>query len=422
MTEFTDDDGDTATYTAPMATHAPAGGSAGSPVARPSWLSFDATARVFSVTAPLEGADGVWTVPVIGTDGGDGTVSATANFVLTVNAAPNFSIAVKSTAATADPVVFTVTRTNTGSSGAVSVSIGITNAGGYVTAEDTETLAFGTGVNSLDISLPRANPNTKHGAGDTITATLAAGTDYTIGTASSASLAVIDIHPAFGLGQTPVVAQTNSGGVADGDITFTVNRIGSNPGALQLPVTVSATETSRVDAADLTQMVVFAEDDMSATFTVGLRGDARTGLMVTATIGAADANSPAWIVGAGSTASASVNAAGNNVPVVANPIGVQMVNEDATWTYEAPANTFTDADSSDTLAWSAALVVGGVDTDLGGVSWLSFDANSASSTYRTFTGNPTNDEVGDHTLKVSVNDGNGGTADHTFTLTGEQHQ
>ena len=51
------------------------------------------------------------------------------------------------------------------------------------------------------------------------------------------------------------------------------------------------------------------------------------------------------------------------------------------------------------------------------MSWLSFDAVSSSATYRTFTGNPTNAEVGDHTLKVSVNDGNGGTADHTFTLT-----
>ena len=231
--EFMDDDGDTATYTAPMVTHAPAGGSAGSPVARPSWLSFDATARVFSGTAPLDGADGVWTVPVIGTDGGDGSVSATANFVLTVNAAPtpSFSIAATSTAGTADPVVFTVTRTNTEADRAVSVSIDITNADGYVTASARETLAFGTGVNSLAIRLPRANPNTKHDSdGDTITATLATSADYTIGT-GTASLNVIDIHPAFDLGQTPVVAQTTSGGQAGGDITFTVNRIGSNTGA-----------------------------------------------------------------------------------------------------------------------------------------------------------------------------------------------
>ena len=416
--EFMDDDGDTATYTAPMATHAPAGGSAGSPIARPAWLEFDATARVFSGTAPLDGADGVWTVPVIGTDGGDGSVSATANFVLTVNITPtpSFSIAATSTASTADPVEFTVTRTNTEVDRAVSVNIDITNADGYVTAPARETLAFGKGVNSLAISLPRASPNTKYDSdGDTITATLATSADYIIGTAS-ASLAVVDIHPAFDLGQTPVVAQTTSGGQAGGDITFTVNRIGSNTGALQLPVTVSATETSRVDAGDLGQVMVdFAEDEMSDTITVGLRGDARTGLVVTATMDAADASSPAWIVGANSTASASVNAADNNVPVVANPIGVQMVNEDATWTFPVPANTFAD-DDMDTLAWSAVLVVSGNDMSLDGVSWLSFDADSASSTHRTFTGMPTNAEVGDHTLKVSVSDGHGGTADHSFTL------
>ena len=61
-------------------------------------------------------------------------------------------------------------------------------------------------------------------------------------------------------------------------------------------------------------------------------------------------------------------------------------------------------------------MVSGSDTPLDGVGWLSFDADSASSTYRTFTGMPTNDEVGDHTLKVSVSDGNGGARSHSFTL------
>ena len=67
---------------------------------------------------------------------------------------------------------------------------------------------------------------------------------------------------------------------------------------------------------------------------------------------AADANSPAWIVGANSTASASLNAADNNrrLPRVANPIGVQTVDEDDTWSFPVPENTFAD-DDMDTLAW-----------------------------------------------------------------------
>ena len=86
---FTDADGDIPIYTAPNVTHTPEGGSPGNAMARPAWLNFNALTRVFSGMAPATGANGAWTVPVIGTDGGDSTVTvnATTPFVLTVTAA-----------------------------------------------------------------------------------------------------------------------------------------------------------------------------------------------------------------------------------------------------------------------------------------------------------------------------------------------
>ena len=344
----------------------------------PSWLMLDATTGAFSNTGTL--TRGVWQITVTASDQRSPTPGmAMDDFTLTV-AVPSFSIAATSTMSTADPVIFTVTRSTPAVPNAVDVNIDITNADGYVTAQAQETLMFGMGMDSLPLSLPRASPNTKHDSdGDTITATLATDAAYDIGTAA-ATLAVIDIHPAFDLGQTPAVAQTTTTGAqAGGDITFRVNRIGSNTGALQLPVTVTTTETSRVDATDLGQVMVnFAEGDMSGDITVGLTGDARAGVAVTATMDAADTNNPTWIVGANNAATATVDAIDNTPPTLTPTSPDTDVTEDDNADNEADGSVAA-MDGEET-----AIAVGGCADTTPGTDCTSFTA--ATGTGATFNG------------------------------------
>jgi hypothetical protein len=91
-----------------------------------------------------------------------------------------------------------------------------------------------------------------------------------------------------------------------------------------------------------------------------------------------------------------------NPPTVANPVLDQNATEDALFTYTVPANTFTDVDNADTLTYTTGARP----------NWLGFDA-----TTRTFTGTPTNADVGTLTITVTATDGDGGTASDTFTLT-----
>ncbi|MCH9023359.1 MAG: DNRLRE domain-containing protein, partial [Planctomycetes bacterium] len=94
----------------------------------------------------------------------------------------------------------------------------------------------------------------------------------------------------------------------------------------------------------------------------------------------------------------------NNPPTVANPIDPQTTPEDAAFNFTLPSNTFADADN-DTLTLSALLA-----DNSSLPTWLSFDGSS-------FTGTPLNDNVGSITIKVTADDGNGGTVSDEFTLT-----
>ena len=104
--------------------------------------------------------------------------------------------------------------------------------------------------------------------------------------------------------------------------------------------------------------------------------------------------------GEGSTGSAS-----NNAPTVANAIPNQDATVGVDFSYAFPANTFADADS-DTLSYTATL---SDDSDL--PSWLGFTAGT-----RTFAGNPQAADAGTLSVKVTADDGNGGTVSDTFDI------
>jgi LPXTG-site transpeptidase (sortase) family protein len=94
----------------------------------------------------------------------------------------------------------------------------------------------------------------------------------------------------------------------------------------------------------------------------------------------------------------------NIAPVVDHTIPNQNGTAGVAFSYPFPANTFSDADS-DPLTYTAGLNSGDSLP-----TWLTF-TNST----RTFSG--TAPEAGSWVIRVTANDGNGGTVDTTFTLT-----
>lgn len=96
----------------------------------------------------------------------------------------------------------------------------------------------------------------------------------------------------------------------------------------------------------------------------------------------------------------------NVAPTVATPIPDLTTAEDAPFSYTFPSGTFTDANASDVLTYSHALAGGAA-----WPAWLTFNA-----TTRTFSGTPTNANVGTLNIVVTASDGSL-TATDTFALT-----
>ena len=95
----------------------------------------------------------------------------------------------------------------------------------------------------------------------------------------------------------------------------------------------------------------------------------------------------------------------NIAPVVNLALVDQSVQETASKTYTFASNSFTDSDGHG-LTYSATLSSGAALP-----SWISFNA-----TTRTFTLTPAYGNQGNHYVKVTANDGHGGTVSDTFTI------
>ncbi|MBD2250302.1 putative Ig domain-containing protein [Nostoc parmelioides] len=84
----------------------------------------------------------------------------------------------------------------------------------------------------------------------------------------------------------------------------------------------------------------------------------------------------------------------NDAPIVANSISNQTAITGTAFNFQIAANTFADADSGDTLTYSATRSDGSPLP-----SWLSFDADT-----RRFTGTPTTNNLGNLSLRVTATD------------------
>ena len=95
----------------------------------------------------------------------------------------------------------------------------------------------------------------------------------------------------------------------------------------------------------------------------------------------------------------------NDQPVLSSAIDNQSVNEDSTFSFTVPTDTFSDAEG-DSLTYNATLADGSPLP-----VWLGFDANS-----RTFFGTPDNEDVGTLSLKVIATDPGNTSAEASFNL------
>jgi VCBS repeat-containing protein len=96
----------------------------------------------------------------------------------------------------------------------------------------------------------------------------------------------------------------------------------------------------------------------------------------------------------------------NDAPTLTTPIADKSTTEDQVFSFTVAGNTFTDIDVDDTLTYSAKLSGGGSLP-----SWLSLNSSTG-----TFSGTPTNSDVGTLSIEVTADDSQGGTVSDTFDI------
>ncbi|MEM8872833.1 MAG: putative Ig domain-containing protein [Planctomycetota bacterium] len=367
------DAGDTLTYSATLAN--------GDPL--PSWLSFDDATRTFTGT-PANDDVGTLTVRVTADDGNGGTV--TDDFSVTVtntNDAPTVDNALVDQNATED-TAFSY-QFATGSFGDVdagdTLAYTATLSNGdplpnWLSFDDATRTFSGTPAND-DVGTITVRVTAEDAAGATVT------DDFDLVVANTNDAPTLDnaLADQNATEDAPFSYQfaTNSFGDIDAGDTLTYAATLSNGDPL--PNWLSFDDATRTFTGTP------LNDDVGA-ITIRVTADDGNGGSITDDFTVTIANT-------------------NDAPTVDSALADQNATEDSPFSYQFAANSFGDVDAGDTLVYTATLSNG---DPLSG--WLSFDANT-----RTFSGTPTNDDVGGVTVRVTADDGNGGTVSDDFTVT-----
>ncbi|MBD2568895.1 Calx-beta domain-containing protein [Anabaena lutea] len=233
--------------------------------------------------------------------------------VITV-VATDASAAETATGVTANPGVFTLTRTGSTTSGlTVNYTLAGTASNGtdYTTLPATVTFAAGSAtatvtVNPIDDTLVEGT--------ETAILNLATGTGYTLGAATSATVNIADNDfpplPVITIAATDAnAAETATGETANPGV-FTLTRTGSTTDALTVNYTTAGTATNGTDYTNLPATVTFAAGSATATVTVNPIDDTLVEGTETAILNLATGTG--YTLGAAT--SATVNIADNDFP------------------------------------------------------------------------------------------------------------
>ena len=258
----------------------------------------------------------------------------------------------------------------------LSVTITVTDASGADFVNSTTfTAHIGSGMTTRTaLHINTIDDMTDEPSGP-VTLTVASGTGYTVGTPSSISRHVADNDGAAGLLVSPSSLTIDEGGTA----TFTA-RINTSPASIAI-VSV-ASDNSNVTVNPTTAVFNITNWYKDQTFTVSSTTVDTDAVDETATITLSSA------IYSGGSATVSVTVDDNSAaPVVDNPVPDLTATVGVAFSYQIPADTFSDPDSGDTLTYSAPNLP----------SWLSFDAGT-----RTFSGTPVS--AGTSTVNVRTTD------------------
>ena len=248
-----------------------------------------------------------------------------------------------------------------------------------------------------------------------ITASLVRATEFTTGTGTYTLSSVGIYLDGVPSGTTTPVVQIY-GDTSDNPSTLLATM--TNPGTFAAnAVNIFTAPANTTLSASTTYWVVTSNSATTngAGFIVGVVGNTTldTGAAAGWSIGAArfknDITDASWSSGNSFRILFAIRGTGgtttNNPPTVATAIPDQSATAGTAFSYAFPANTFSDADTSDTLTYTATKAD---DTAL--PTWLAFAAST-----RTFSGTPT--DAGMVALKVTASDGNGGSVSDTFDIT-----
>ena len=224
---------------------------------------------------------------------------------------------------------------------------------------------------------------------------------------------VITVHPAPAL----VLAPAQDVSVGEGDTArYTVRLAGKPTGTVT--VTIASDDTGAVTVADTDagtegsqNTLTFTTTDWNTPQSVTVRGveDAdASDEDVTLTHTAAGGNY------AGVTGALDVTVSDDETPNRAPTVDAGLVDQSATvgaaFSYVVPEATFSDTDN-DALSYTATLA----DDDGSDLpAWLTFTEEA---TRRAFSGRPVADDTGTVTVRVTADDGNGGTVSDEFVIT-----
>ena len=391
-TTFSDADNDTLSYAATQAD--------GTDL--PTWLSVSGTGRSFTGT-PAAADVGVVSVKVTASDGKGGSVSDVFDITVEVDTTPpTLTSATVNTSGGGINLVFS--ETVNGSTGVKPPS------SAYTVTADGVALPVISGGNPAVLLLSFQTVRIRQGQTVVIT--------YTDPTTGDDTLAIQDAAgndaASFTTGMNSVPAVTNNSTLApvapNAPTGLTATASGTD--------TINLSWTAPVDNGGrvITGYKIEVSIDSGTTWTDLVADTASTTTTYEHTGLAASTTrhyrvSAINSIGTGTTPSdvvmTTTGTADNNAPVVAIPIPDQTATEGALFSYAFPDTTFTDADSGDTLSYTATQ---GDGTDL--PTWLSLNS-------RTFSGTPAASDVGIVSVKVTVSDGKGGSVSDEFDITVE---